>query len=74
MPLLNIGGITTIFNSLNAAFVFLSKECEEDYVWAAEEISMVIGVFTEVVCCKSMEYYRTRESNTQTTTSARRNY
>jgi hypothetical protein len=25
-------------------------------------------------CWKTMDYYRTRESNTQTTTSARRNY
>jgi hypothetical protein len=33
MPLLNIGGITATFNSFNAAFIFLSKECEEDYVW-----------------------------------------
>jgi hypothetical protein len=48
MPLLNIVGIMATFNSFNAAFVFLSKECEEDYVWALRKFAG-IGVSPQVV-------------------------
>jgi hypothetical protein len=48
MPLLNIVGITATLSSFNAAFVFLSKECEEDFVWALRKFSL-IGVSPAVV-------------------------
>ena len=38
MPLLNIVGTTCLDTSFHAAFCFLAKEEEGDYVWALEQL------------------------------------
>ena len=41
MPLLNIVGITSTYQSFNAGFAFLSAETEYEYVWALTEFAKI---------------------------------
>ena len=43
MPLLNIVGIASTYQTFNAGFVFLNEENEESYTWALEKFSRVIS-------------------------------
>jgi hypothetical protein len=56
----------------NPLYYEVKQPDEEASRWIHEWFSN--GRSTAIPCWKTMEYYRTRESNTQTTTSARRNY
>ena len=49
MPLLNIVGITATNHSFNAAFAFLSNECEASYEWVLRQFSAIVSSPTVIV-------------------------
>lgn len=43
MPLLNIVGITSTYQSFNAGFALLPDEQESSYIWALRQFSFVVS-------------------------------